>query len=260
MVHVVPGSLIISPTPVTDLSRIKFDFKAALDFADYAFVAGFHAKYYVLYRASTLSIWRQLTVLDCNNCVNMSALAPSDLSIEYDHVPAGTYDFMVIEQGDWTGTGKNDNGRYAISNGITVEHVAGTNESLLVLTVTPSGASVSVDGGAVYSNANSYEISGKIGSSKTITVVKSGYVTKVVLVTYGDTTTRMSISLDSCFPGAYGCGTDIDETAIPKKCDGLNRNGSFDISCVMEKGNEMYLYTAIGIVGLIILASATRKR
>lgn len=257
MVHTVPGSLIISPTPITDLSRIKFSFRTALDYADYAFVFGFHARYYVLYRNSTLSIWKQLTVLDCNNCVNMSAVAPSDLSIEYDHIPAGTYDFMVIEQGDWAGTGKDDPTRYAILNGVDIHHAVAFDESIVVLTINPSGASVSVGGRAVYSSADSYEISGKIGTVTIVTVSKSGYITQSIPVPFADTTTRLVISLDMCYPGAAGCGIEATTT---KTCLGMNRAGNFDISCITDPQNTLYLYGAIGIVALVLFLPYVSKR
>ena len=251
MVHTVPGSLIISPTPVTDMSRIKFSFKAALDFQDYAFVAGFHAKYYVLKRNSTLTIWDQLTVLDCNNCVNMSAIAPSDLSIEYDHIPAGTYDFMVIEQGDYTGTGKNDPSRYATITGVTVEHAVAADESTVIITANPSGSSVMVGGESKYSGGDSYEISGKIGTYTVVTVSKTGYIPQSISVPFADTTTRITISLDACFPGAAGCET-IKKDDVTKTCVGMNRNNAFDPMCILEPANSMYLYGAIGLILLVL--------
>jgi len=45
---------------------------------------------------------------------------------------------------------------------------------------------------------------------------------------------------------------------IRNPCDGLNRNGSFDISCMMEPTNQMLLIAAIAIVGGAIYL-ATRK-
>jgi hypothetical protein len=36
-------------------------------------------------------------------------------------------------------------------------------------------------------------------------------------------------------------------------CDGLNRNGSFDPTCILETGNEMYLYGAIGAIALLLM-------
>jgi hypothetical protein len=36
-------------------------------------------------------------------------------------------------------------------------------------------------------------------------------------------------------------------------CVGLNRNGSLDPTCILETGNEMYLYGAIGLVLLLVL-------
>lgn len=40
-------------------------------------------------------------------------------------------------------------------------------------------------------------------------------------------------------------------TVIP--CEGLNRSGSLDPACILEPGNEIYLYGAIGLVAVLVL-------
>lgn len=41
-------------------------------------------------------------------------------------------------------------------------------------------------------------------------------------------------------------------------CDGMDRKGSFDVTCILEEDNKMYLYGVVGVIGLIILVAATR--
>jgi PKD repeat protein len=56
----------------------------------------------------------------------------------------------------------------------------------------------------------------------------------------------------SCVGGVCtGGGTGGTTTKV--ECVGLNRSGSLDPTCIMEKGNEPYLYAAIGIIALIVL-------
>lgn len=55
--------------------------------------------------------------------------------------------------------------------------------------------------------------------------------------------------------GSGGAGT-----APAKPCDGMNRGGSFDISCITEPTNSMYLYGAIGLVILVVLLSGSKKK
>jgi hypothetical protein len=47
---------------------------------------------------------------------------------------------------------------------------------------------------------------------------------------------------------------------VVNPCEGMNRDGSLDPTCIMEKGNEMYLYGAIGVVVLLVLLSSKRRK
>jgi PKD repeat protein len=43
-------------------------------------------------------------------------------------------------------------------------------------------------------------------------------------------------------------------TKAATSCDGLERDGEIDPSCMLETGNELYLYGAIGLVALLLLS------
>lgn len=71
--------------------------------------------------------------------------------------------------------------------------------------------------------------------------------------------------VNPCYPiEPVGGGTVVyvDTTPAPTPttgaCDGLNRNGSFDVSCMMEPGNQLLLLAAIAVVGGAVYL-ATRK-
>jgi hypothetical protein len=60
---------------------------------------------------------------------------------------------------------------------------------------------------------------------------------------------------DPCSPCTNAC---TNKTLCPTStqkavCVGMNRDGSLDPTCIIEKGNEMYLYGAIGLVLLLVL-------
>jgi PKD repeat protein len=50
--------------------------------------------------------------------------------------------------------------------------------------------------------------------------------------------------------GTGGTGGGADTAT---SCDGMNRNGALDPTCIIEKGNEMYLYAAVGAIVLLLL-------
>ncbi|HPE06172.1 MAG TPA: hypothetical protein PLW50_00425 [Smithellaceae bacterium] len=274
MVHVVPNSIIITPDAPTDATAIRFSFKAALDPQDWAFIAGFHAIYYILKRSSGTAPWSQLAILDCNNCVAMSAISPTDLSKEVNALPAGEYDFMIIEQGDYQGTGKNDVGRYAQLSNVLVEHGAGAGESMITFQVTPAGAVMVINGTRIY-DANTPSISGKAGTTATVSVTKDGYIPYSRTFTFGNTDVHEVITLDICYPGGLGCAIECTPACDSKtencvagscvkkpqaECEGLNRDGSLDPTCIMAPGNEIYLYGIIGIIAYFLLTSGGEKK
>jgi hypothetical protein len=275
MVHVVPGSITISPSNPSTTDVVTFRFKAALDYADYGFVLGFHAIYYLLKKehGAQTSIWEQVTTLDCNNCVAMTAVNPSDLSVTFSGFLPGTYDFMIIEQGDWQGTGKNDSSRYATISNITVGMGEVQGQTNVVLTIKPVGSTVIINGETRFTSSGSYTIGGNIGDVANVTVSKEGYVTKTIQVPYSESIKQQTISLDLCYPGGLGCAVECYPACTSKEtcingtcvknaasdCEGLNRDGGFDPSCIMAKGNEMYLYGAIAIIAYFLLTSGEKK-
>ena len=52
-------------------------------------------------------------------------------------------------------------------------------------------------------------------------------------------------------------GGDETDKVIP--CVGMNRDGAFDISCIMEPANSMYLYGAAGIIALLLTSGGSKK-
>jgi len=62
---------------------------------------------------------------------------------------------------------------------------------------------------------------------------------------------------DPCSPCTSSCTNKTlcpsGVISTPTACDGMNRNGSLDPTCIMEKGNENYLYMAIGGIVLLML-------
>lgn len=65
-------------------------------------------------------------------------------------------------------------------------------------------------------------------------------------------------------PDGYQCNNNVctqtggGGAATP--CTGLYRGNDLDPQCIMEKGNEMYLYGAVGLVAFFALAMIVRKK
>jgi len=70
-------------------------------------------------------------------------------------------------------------------------------------------------------------------------------------------TCPVCISPKVCNPVSKVCYTPTTGTppagAPATPCDGMNRNGALDPTCIIEPGNEMFLYGAVGVVLLLLL-------
>lgn len=90
--------------------------------------------------------------------------------------------------------------------------------------------------------------------------IGSDTATTTITVSQGATTVTPKTCSPACGAG-YKCNTatgvcDKITTgggAASAECEGFNRNGSLDPTCILEKGNEIYLYGAIGILALIVI-------
>jgi PKD repeat protein len=76
-----------------------------------------------------------------------------------------------------------------------------------------------------------------------------GGVCKSNTVTPSCTSTLNCKSGETCVGGVCKSSTSGSKTS----CVGMNRNGSLDPTCIIEKGNEIYLLGALGIVAAIVL-------
>jgi PKD repeat protein len=85
--------------------------------------------------------------------------------------------------------------------------------------------------------AVAYKVTNSIGSDTAVTSIKVDAQTSGGVGTGG---------------GGTGGGTGGGGGAATQ-CEGLNRNGSLDPTCILETGNELYLYGAIGVIALIVL-------
>lgn len=70
---------------------------------------------------------------------------------------------------------------------------------------------------------------------------------------------RLLIKPDVTSGGTTG-DTAGDTSGDTTPCDKLNRSGSFDPTCILETGNEQYLYALIGLGVILLLTSGGGKK
>lgn len=222
MAFVVPGTLSISPTSPNSAQLLTFSFIAQEDDIDLASsLFGFSTSWYILYRPSGTTTWNELMTYACNNCFSGSQTDPNISNAGYwsasDQVsaaipsgkdfPAGTYDFIVVDNGDYSKGIPYSASRTATLTNYVITQYQNPQQTASDVTIsvvpTPSDAIVTING------LQSNTVSLPVGSNVSMTVVKYGYTeysdTFVVSASYAGTTQTIPVSLSTCGAGTAGC-------------------------------------------------------
>lgn len=213
MAYIVPNSLSITPSSPDTKTPITFSFQGAMDDIDLLSVLGFNTTIYVLYRASSQLEWKLLTSWKCNGCYGALTANPNGtwntqgLSISVDPITsAGTYDFLVIDYGDYIGkVAPYDTTRSAEYSGFSVVQYHDPNQPSISITSDVANASVLQDG--IVKGYGSATLYGNLGQSTTITVEATGYTTFTQQVTFSTGNTNVDAVMTACdtsTPGCYG--------------------------------------------------------
>ena len=125
MVFVDPTSLTISPAKPTDSTELTFNFIGVEDWGN-ILNPMFTAVFYIMYRPTKSSLdktgWlelgRKVGFFDTEEDLDYTR-EPQVVS-STKKLPAGKYDFMAIEQGDWNGAGRDDASRFGYLQSVEI--------------------------------------------------------------------------------------------------------------------------------------------
>jgi hypothetical protein len=269
MAYIKSGSLRISPPNPTDADQLEFTFTGAIDAIDTLSLFGFDTIFHILYKKTGTSAWDELLAWKCADCFNK--LCPEfawgtsgcDFALTLDQPlkPHGTYDFMVIDDGDYRAKiPPYDTSRIAVRNSVSIIPYVDPNQPSLEISVTQPDAEIDVDGSLAGYGDVSYPVS--VGQTVQIVIKKVGYaMVSISHVVVPGANIIPLITLSACGAseaGCYGGGTTVIPTT--KTCDGLSRGGSFDPTCILDSSNSMYLYGAIGLVIVLLLVTGGKKK
>jgi hypothetical protein len=284
MVYIQPGSLHISPIAPDTGTAITFAFTAVEDEIDLLTSAfGLSTTFYVLTKPTSVQKWTQRGSWDCVSCFdiahNFARNTRLDFQISIDALTSDTWDFMVIDKGDFlTKVPPYDSSRTASLTGVRISTapvdpngkpsvVVGSNAPDAQITISGS-SSGTVEG---WSTATYI---GQFGESVTITIMATGYMPYTHTLNLQSGTTPFTALLSPCSastPGCAGyvappCTSDAScgsgQTCTGGKCVGATGlcTGSDTITNLLCQYKDYIPYILVGAVLLFAMMPSQPKQ
>jgi hypothetical protein len=263
MAFITPGTLQVSPAAPTEGDILTFKFHAELDWQDTLPLFGFSTTFFILARKQGEVTWKEAGSWRCNNCFNTfgSEDRHALVTIPVDNMPIGTYEFLAIDYGIYMGKLPPYDSTKTATTRVTIKEYVDLTIPHMTIRVTQPDATISVDG--VKRGTGSASINGIENQEVNIEVKLLGYLIYRTTQKFAAGTVAVpQITLVPCSagtPNCYATPIDLPVDESDGECEGMNRGGGFDISCITDPQNTMYLYGAIGLVVVILLMGGKKK-
>lgn len=261
MAYIQPGSLQIAPPAPDTQSALTFTFTAVEDDMDLLFnLTGFDTTFYVLGKLTASSSWTEYGSWTCNGCFGIAEniLRSTSLvfQISIDAVPAGTYDFMVIDKGDYLGKPLPYNiSRTATKTNIHVTSNAVISQNQPTLTVSSNvpGAQINVNGMTGWGTVT---YPGTVNEPISITILASNYMAYTHTMTMQTGAHEFDAVLTPCSVNTPGCtGYVAPPAPAPTVC------ASTDLTCLYNQYQQYIPYILVGGAAiLLVVSSGSRKQ
>lgn len=252
MAYIKPGSLKISPSSPTDQTALTFSFNAVLDAIDMtSVVLGFDTVFYLLGKRHSESEWTELGSVACDNCFGIYNNV--DYSITTDAISYGSWDFMVIDYGDYYQKSAPYNAtRIATKTRVNISSEIPVVSGQPTLTVKSNVPGAQITVGSV-TGWGEVTYPGTINEQVTVTVEASNYMvyTKTMVMTTGDhALTAILTPCTSTTPGCSGYVAPVEVTE-DDSCDPT------DVVCIATK-YAPYLAIA-ALVGVLLIGNKKKE-
>lgn len=220
-------------------------------------LTGFDTTFYVLGKSTAVSTWTEYGSWTCNGCFGITENLVRSTSLVFqitiDAVPAGIYDFMVIDKGDYFGKPLPYNiSRTATKTNIHIASnaVISPNQPTLTVSSNVPGAQITVNG---MTGWGTVVYPGTVNEPISITISASNYMAYTHTMTMQTGAHQFDAVLTPCSvntPGCTGYVAPPTPTPTPTAC------APTDLTCLYNQYQQYIPYILVGGAVLLLVMSS----